>query len=165
MGKVIDLTGQTFERLSVLYFIGLDDKRKQALWFCKCICGKTKIIQSNNLIRGVTKSCGCLQKEKAGKKSVIDLTGKVFGRWTVLKCTGYTDTKGIKRIKWLCRCTCGVEKHVVGHNLTIGESKSCGCARNEKTSLLNRKGAMAHNWRGGIIKSEDGIYTYLNQII
>lgn len=38
MGKVIDLTGQKFNRLTVLEFDCIKDKR--TYWKCKCDCGK-----------------------------------------------------------------------------------------------------------------------------
>ena len=55
-----------------------------------------------------------------------DLTGKKFGRWTVLKYAG----KGSG--KWTCKCDCGTIKDVKTANLTHGWSISCGCYREEK---------------------------------
>ena len=34
-------------------------------WLCRCDCGSEKVIYLTNLLRGLTKSCGCLQKERA----------------------------------------------------------------------------------------------------
>lgn len=48
-----------------------------------------------------------------------DLTGRVFGRWTVIE-------RSAKR-KWLCICDCGNRVSVYGTNLTSGKSRSCGC--------------------------------------
>lgn len=56
----------------------------------------------------------------------IDLTGKVFGRWTVLASAGRTT-----HARWLCVCTCGSTRTVSGPNLASGKSTSCGCYRNE----------------------------------
>jgi hypothetical protein len=39
------------------------DKHGNAYWMCKCICGKEKVILSNAIRSGATKSCGCLHKE------------------------------------------------------------------------------------------------------
>lgn len=52
----------------------------------------------------------------------IDLTGKAFGLWTVLK----QDSRS-KRVSWVCRCACGNTATVAGGNLRSGKSKSCGC--------------------------------------
>lgn len=67
MGKFEDLTGQKFDRLTV---IARAENHVQPCgsqyvqWFCKCECGKEVIVSASNLKKGHTKSCGCLQKEK-----------------------------------------------------------------------------------------------------
>ena len=60
--RFIDLTGQTFGRLTV---IEKTEKRShgQVVWKCLCECGNTHDATSRNLIREDTKSCGCLQTE------------------------------------------------------------------------------------------------------
>ena len=54
-----DLTGQIFERLTV---IGLDPDNK-GQWLCECSCGNTVSVAGQSLKKGLTKSCGCLRKE------------------------------------------------------------------------------------------------------
>lgn len=69
----------------------------------------------------------------------IDLTGQIFGRWTVMK---FTETKGKRGSYWLCRCECCNEKEVRGGILKSGKSKSCGCYFNETRHTINlRHGA------------------------
>lgn len=58
MGRVIDLTGQTFSELTVLGFDGV--RARKAYWSCKCSCGVVKSIQSYSLRSGATKACGHL---------------------------------------------------------------------------------------------------------
>lgn len=41
--------------------------RKRRLILCLCECGKEKIILRNNVLRGSSKSCGCLRKEQVSK--------------------------------------------------------------------------------------------------
>ena len=65
MSKFIDLTGQKFGRLTVLAKEGVANSG-HALWLCKCDCGSTKVVSSNQLRSG-TQSCGCLQRENAAK--------------------------------------------------------------------------------------------------
>ncbi len=61
MPALIDLTGQTFGRLTVL---ALDGRLYGfAAWQCRCDCGAVIRAASNNLKRGNTKSCGCLKKD------------------------------------------------------------------------------------------------------
>ena len=59
--KFIDLTGKKFGKLTVIKRVGTN-KHKRLLWFCKCDCGKTKVVQGDRLKNGKTKSCGCLRK-------------------------------------------------------------------------------------------------------
>lgn len=53
----------------------------------------------------------------------IDLTGRRFGRWTVIRFA----SRGF----WLCRCVCGTERTVRRSNIVYGVSKSCGCWQRE----------------------------------
>lgn len=54
----------------------------------------------------------------------IDLTGKRYGRLTVLeKC----ENAKSKRLSWKCVCDCGNITIVQGNNLRSGNTKSCGC--------------------------------------
>ena len=64
MSKFIDLTGQKFERLTVLEYAG-KNKNRNYYWKCQCECGNIIVVQYGNIKKGTTKSCGCLQKEKA----------------------------------------------------------------------------------------------------
>lgn len=66
MGRIRNIAGQKFGRLTCIKVVGAD-KRKRALWLCQCSCGMEKIVLGNSLVTGVTKSCGCLQKEKAAE--------------------------------------------------------------------------------------------------
>lgn len=45
-------------------------------WVCNCDCGATKVVLGSALIRGTTKSCGCLRK----KRMRILATGNTFCR-------------------------------------------------------------------------------------
>jgi hypothetical protein len=78
-----------------------------------------------------------------GVTSFVDLTGRVFGRWTVL-------SRCIDRPKyWRCRCACGNLKEVNGGNLRQGQTNSCGCWNAESTARRltthGQTGTRAHN--------------------
>ena len=60
----------------------------------------------------------------------IDLTGRVFGRLTVLRRSGYKT--GL--IAWDCICACGKGSHTRGGDLTSGKIRSCGCLNMERRS-------------------------------
>lgn len=125
MGKR-DLTGQTFGRLTAIE--ATPDSNKRLVWLCRCDCGKTKYVESSSLVRGLTRSCGCLR--------VNDLTGRTFGRLTVLKQADDTSTK---RVSWICACECGSTKIVRGGDLKTGRTLSCGCLNRENTVKRNRE--------------------------
>jgi hypothetical protein len=63
MSRALDLTGQTFGRLSVQNRAE-NSKRGKACWLCRCSCGTEKIVNSDSLKYGGTKSCGCFNKEQ-----------------------------------------------------------------------------------------------------
>lgn len=57
----------------------------------------------------------------------IDLTGKKFGRWTVIEFAFIEN----RVTYWKCQCECGTIRNVSGYNLRKGKSKSCGCLHRE----------------------------------
>jgi len=87
MPKIINLIGQTFGRLTVIKR-GNNNKYNRSTWLCQCNCGIIKIINSNSLIIGRTKSCGCLHKEGNRLKHGHDIKGKVsttYSAWVGMK--------------------------------------------------------------------------------
>ena len=64
---------------------------------------------------------------------LIDLTGKRFGRLTVIRKAEDFSNGNHTHHKWVCKCDCGKEKIVSGESLRNGSSKSCGCLFLEKT--------------------------------
>ena len=133
MGKRIDLTGHKFGRLTVLDFYG-SDKRRESIWRCQCECGNITNVLGSNLRKGYTKSCGCLQKEKAGKNTPIkDLSNMLFGQLTVL----YPTSQRLNgQVVWHCKCTCGKEIDVRSYNLISGNTFSCGCLKQSHGEYL-----------------------------
>jgi hypothetical protein len=64
LGRFKPIIGCKFGRLTVLEYAGNTSKRR-TLWKCMCDCGKQTIVLRNSLVRGSTKSCGCMHKEIA----------------------------------------------------------------------------------------------------
>ena len=110
MPKKYDLTNQKFGRLTVLY-------RSEKIvsnthpWHCRCECGNECDVMTQHLMSGHTKSCGCLQKEKASKigkqtidyardKQRIDLTNQRFGR---LVAISLAPRDKVKTNSWICQ--------------------------------------------------------------
>jgi len=66
-------------------------------------------------------------------KPLIDLTHKIFGRWTVLHRVPRSESG--KKTLWICKCVCGVERAVESDRLRNGESLSCGCLATDLRKL------------------------------
>lgn len=115
MGKFIDLTGQRFGMWTVLSRAA-NNARNEAMWNVRCDCGTERTVVQNSLCSGKSKSCGCAVWN--------NLVGKRFGKLLVVEKS--TQRVG-NRISFLCKCDCGREKIVSGHNLTQGNVSSCGC--------------------------------------
>ncbi len=85
----------------------------------------------------------------------VDLTGKVFGRWTVI---GDSGERRNKKVVWSCVCQCGTHKMVVGSNMVNGNSKSCGCwDREVAAQRLTTHGDCS----GGVTTKERTAYTHM----
>jgi len=59
-----------------------------------------------------------------GRGRLTDLTGKRFGRFTVIS---RAENSPGNAARWNCKCDCGNERTVYGQPLRDGKSKSCGC--------------------------------------
>lgn len=120
-GKIKDITGQTFGKLTVLEII---PRYKNHEAYCKCICecGTEVMVRKTALVTGNTKSCGCI--------SSPSLLGQRFGRLTVVEEVP-SDTR---QRKWKCLCDCGCYNTLTTHTLTSGHTLSCGCIRSNNVS-------------------------------
>lgn len=75
-------------------------------------------------------------------KTQEDLTGRVFGRLTVLRQgEDYVNPKGIHYARWICQCECGSEpKSFNQADLKRGHVVSCGCLQLEiKSTIIAEK--------------------------
>lgn len=66
-----DITGQTFGRLTVLYYVGRRPGVRGSFWLCRCLCGRHSVALTAALRRGNTKSCGCLSAETARARASV----------------------------------------------------------------------------------------------
>lgn len=62
MRKILEITGQKFNRLTVKSFVD-QASDGSSRWLCLCDCGKEKIVRGSNLKKDQVKSCGCLVRE------------------------------------------------------------------------------------------------------
>ena len=132
MSKLIDLTGQKFNKLTVLQKDNQRITKSGSYWICQCDCGTIKSVKSSSLRRGEIISCGCHRKNKMietkRKQSEEKMLGQRFGKLTVLS---RSDRKGANgALYWLCQCDCGKTIEVLGSSLKRKDENrtvSCGC--------------------------------------
>ena len=72
----------------------------------------------------------------------VEMEGKKFGDWTVLRRDEERRGKGAY---WICQCKCGKVRSVQGNCLRKGGSKGCGCARTETIRKNAQRAAWASN--------------------
>ena len=127
MAILKNLIGENFGRLTVIS--RALNKNKKVYWTCQCECGAIVDVRSDQLTRGVTKSCGCLHRESAaarGKANFKDLTNQRFGKLTALYPLKKQENN---KYYWVCQCECGNLTTVIGTSLTNGNTQSCGCVK------------------------------------
>ena len=80
--KRIDLTGKKFNKLTVIEYVGSDEKGKPN-YKCLCECGKETICRGENIKSGRTKSCGCFNIERSieANKTHGDSKKRIYKEW------------------------------------------------------------------------------------
>lgn len=106
--KLENLEGKQFNEWTALRYLG------NSTWECKCSCGKVSRVSAYDLKQGNSRNCG--HNRKTPYK---DLTGMKFGELTVIKY--------LYKNRYLCECSCGTQKEVMGINMLSGSTVSCGC--------------------------------------
>lgn len=101
MSVKMNLIGRRFERLEVIK--ELPSVKGNSYWLCKCKCGNTCRVRGQNLVKGITKSCGCLRTEKTVERSISKNTYEKCGDYTYVydnsgnRCI--IDTEDLDKIK------------------------------------------------------------------
>lgn len=119
------LTDYSNTRIGKVQIISLYSKKGHSRWNCQCDCGNKFIGWSITFKRGEKFDC---KKCVSERRRCADLSGKKFGRWTVLRRGFDKSNNSI----WFCRCECGVERYVPYIGKKAG-SQSCGCLRRKDT--------------------------------
>lgn len=118
--------------------MGIDEENKynsshKILWKCKCDCGaicyKTteslkRPIKAPNTLKACSKKCGSSipLNSRFGKLIVIE---------NIFRDNATTQCK--------CLCDCGNEIIVEASKLKQGQTKSCGCYKIERMSIIGKK--------------------------
>ena len=97
-----DRSGQVFGRLTVVSF-QINDKKRNAIWLCRCECGSEIYTSIDKLLSGNTKSCGCLRLELSRER---------------FKTHGFTKTITYKTWKSM-RQRCKKDKAYIKNKITV----------------------------------------------
>ncbi|MDP9316321.1 MAG: hypothetical protein M3R24_36630 [Chloroflexota bacterium] len=62
MGKMLDVRGRRFGRLTALHPLGISNG--SVVWRCLCDCGQRPQVPTNHLTSGHTTSCGCVRSAR-----------------------------------------------------------------------------------------------------
>ena len=102
IGKIIDLTGQVFNRLTVICRVNQRSSDGSVKWLCRCSCGNETIVRADSLKSGNTQSCGCLNKERVRetnkKYNVFQTKGDVSVGYTKSGVTFLIDAEDLDRV-------------------------------------------------------------------
>lgn len=129
----------------------LEEDRSKCL--CRCDCGSEKAVLINSLVRGLSRSCGCLKKEILSNIKRQDLSGQRFGKLVALRDSGSVMVSNRYQRLWLCQCDCGNLTEKISSHLKQGHTSSCGCLYKENNWI--RKHGLSHTpeynvWNGMI---------------
>jgi hypothetical protein len=72
---------------------------------------------------------------------LIDLTGQSFGRLIVIE---RAEKAGHDEAHWMCACSCGQTKVILGNSLRRGVTTSCGC----RARQVHRARLLKHGGKG-----------------
>ena len=90
MSKLIDLTGNRYNRLVV---IEKDRTEKGVvIWKCLCDCGKITYVRGQNLKSGAVKSCGCLRKDENPSTRHRMSGSRLYRIWASMKTRCYVPS-------------------------------------------------------------------------
>ncbi len=67
MGRIVDLQDKVFVRWTVLG--RAPSKNRDSYWHCRCECGTERSVKCTDLLRGISRSCGCLQAEEVSHRN------------------------------------------------------------------------------------------------
>lgn len=68
------VAGDRVGMLTVIRYAGKNNNKNPSnTWLCICDCGAEKVVPESSMRRGLVKSCGCLQREKARMRMAKEL--------------------------------------------------------------------------------------------
>jgi hypothetical protein len=72
-GHFDDLAGRKFGRLTVVRIAGYKKEKSgtHVLWLCRCRCKRRVVTIGRDMKRGMTQSCGCLQRQRVREHNEV----------------------------------------------------------------------------------------------
>lgn len=124
--NIEEVIGTKYGKWTIIGKSQKKSKSRELYVDCVCECGIKKPVSLRNLIRGVSKSCGCSTKELVIKtRDVKEESGNRYDRLLVID---RAERRGNWDIAyWNCLCDCGNRCLASGHDLRLGRKRSCGC--------------------------------------
>jgi hypothetical protein len=82
-----------------------------------------------------------------------DLTGLKFGDLTVVSLSEISRNK---HSRWNVKCSCGVEKTVLGTHLIQNKTKSCGCIKSREPRNFKGVGKLSKTYYSSLKRGANG---------
>ena len=120
----------------------MTNEKGQRKWLCRCECGSERYVLERGLLYGGSTSCGCLARERAGRRAAQGLEGMTFGMLTVLEPSDRRAANGT--VLWKCRCECGNVCELPGTQLKAGKYTHCGCQTAGQRRYVDIAGRVFH---------------------
>ena len=95
---------------------------------CKCDCGNIVILNKNDVQSGHTKSCGCLQRDRASESHRVDSTGYISSSGVKIIQPYKKNKKG--QMLWECECGfCKNHFYDLPARIKNSHTQSCECVK------------------------------------
>ena len=157
------MTGKKFGKLTVIRRSYPNNKFRNAMWLCRCDCGKSKVINGQHLRKGVTNSCGCLRKQTSKKNAKKNFAGyRGGGRRLVLGLSNFRGT--------MANYKCRAKKKGLEFNLTEEQFKEitqqdCYYCGEKPNQIFNHKGSNGDYIYNGIDRIDNTKGYTINNIV
>ena len=132
--RVFRLRGQQIgDGFTVIRKCKNDASNGQTQWLCRDEFGREIYRTTYEIVRKLN--------EEDHPSNFVDMTGRKYGRWTVLGLW-WKRVPG-NEVAWFCQCDCGIVRKIRGAQLRNGRSTSCGCYHREVISERNKAAVKA----------------------
>lgn len=133
--------GERYGLLTIIAFVGTTDGYgnggKEALWECRCDCGKTVVKKMRNLRKGSCPSCGCFTSQNGHKPFRFEEGNKVKTQYSnFLIQSKFRKLKKNSRSHekyYVCECLKCHEKTIILENVLAKGRGSCYACSNSRS--------------------------------